>query len=162
MTITPQRAIMVNFSIPYFTVGQEILYNKNVFSSEPTIQQLLARKGLKISVQMGTTGADAAKSIFKNAKILEFASIDEAAMQVALKKADIVVADSTYVSYAVVKYSQLSSISDTLTKENYGVAMKQGEPDLLNWVNTFITYIKANGTWQELYNKWFVDFHLNQ
>jgi polar amino acid transport system substrate-binding protein len=117
---------------------------------------------MKIAVQIGTTGADAAKSIFKNAKILEFASIDEAAMQVALKKADIVVADSTYVSYAVVKYSQLSSVNDTLTNENYGVAMRQGEPDLLNWVNTFITYIKANGTWQELYNKWFVEFHLNQ
>ncbi len=162
MTITPKRAIMVNFSIPYFTVGQEIIYNTNVFSTAPTISQLIAKKGLRVAVQMGTTGADAAKSFFKNANILEFASMDEAAMQVALKKADIAVADSTYVSYAVRKYSQLSSINDTLTKENYGVAMKQGEPDLLNWVNTFITYIKANGTWQKLYDKWFVNYHINQ
>ena len=162
MTITPKRAIMVNFSIPYFTVGQEILYNKDVFSTPPTISQLLSSKSLRVAVQIGTTGDDAAKSFFKNAKILEFASMDEAAMQVALKKADIAVADSTYVSYAVNKYSQLAAINDRLTNENYGVAMKQGQPDLLNWVNTFITYIKANGTWQKLYDKWFVNYHINQ
>jgi polar amino acid transport system substrate-binding protein len=162
MTITPKRAIMVNFSIPYFTVGQEILYNKDVFSTPPTISELLARKDLKVAVQIGTTGDDAAKSFFKNAKVLEFASMDEAAMQVALKKADIAVADSTYVDYAINKYSQLASIDQRLTNENYGVAMRQGEPDLLNWVNTFITYIKANGTWQKLYDKWFVNYHINQ
>ena len=162
MTITPKRAIMVNFSIPYFTVGQEIIYNKDAFSTSPTIAQLIARKDLRVAVQIGTTGDDAAKSFFKNARVLEFASMDEAAMQVALKKADIAVADSTYVGYAIRKYSQLASIKERLTNENYGVAMRQGEPDLLNWVNTFITYIKANGTWQKLYNKWFVDYHINQ
>ncbi len=162
MTITPKRAIMVNFSIPYFTVGQEILYNTNVFSTPPTIAQLLKMKNLRVAVQIGTTGDDAAKSHFKNAKVLEFSTMDEAAMQVALKKADIAVADSTYVGYATSKYSQLSAINERLTNENYGVAMRQNELNLLNWVNTFITYIKANGSWQKLYDKWFVDFHLNQ
>ncbi len=162
MTITPRRAIMVNFSIPYFTVGQEILYSKDIFSTPPTISELIAKKDLKVAVQIGTTGDDAAKSFFENVKVLEFASMDEAAMQVALKKADIAVADSTYVDYAINKYSQLASIDQRLTNENYGVAMKQGEPDLLNWVNTFITYIKANGTWQKLYDKWFVNYHINQ
>ncbi len=161
MTITPKRAIMVNFSIPYFTVGQEVLYNTYVYKKAPTLKELLSQKDLTIAVQIGTTGDDAAKAFFKNAKILEFASMDEAALQVALKKADIAVADSTYVSYMSKKYAQLSSTKETLTTENYGIAMKQGEFNLLNWVNTFITYEKASGEWQKLYDKWFTNYKPN-
>ncbi|WP_036225147.1 transporter substrate-binding domain-containing protein [Mesoaciditoga lauensis] len=161
MTITPQRAIMVNFSIPYFTVGQEILYNSTVYKKMPTLKELFNQKNLKVAVQIGTTGDDAAKAFFKNARILEFASMDEAALQVALRKADIAVADSTYVSYMSKKYAQLSSINETLTTENYGIAMKQGEFNLLNWVNTFITYEKASGEWKKLYDKWFTNYKPN-
>ncbi len=161
MTITPKRAVMVNFSIPYFTVGQEVLYNMNVYKVPPTLKGLLGKKNLRVAVQMGTTGDDAAKAFFKNARILEFASMDEAALQVAMRKADVAVADSTYVSYMAKKYSQLSSINETLTTENYGIAMKQSEFNLLNWVNTFITYEKANGEWQKLYDKWFTNYQPN-
>ncbi len=161
MTITPKRALMVNFSIPYFTVGQEVLYNTQVYKTPPTLKELMDQKNLTVAVQIGTTGDDAARRFFKNAKILEFASMDEAALQVALRKADIAVADSTYVSYMAKKYSQLSKINETLTRENYGIAMKQGEYDLLNWVNTFITYEKASGAWKKLYEKWFGTFKPN-
>lgn len=161
MTITPKRAVMVNFSIPYFTVGQEVLYNMNTYKTPPTLKDLLNRKNLKVAVQIGTTGDDAAKAFFKNARVLEFASMDEAALQVAMRKADVAVADSTYVSYMSKKYSQLSSISETLTTENYGIAMKQSEFNLLNWVNTFITYEKANGGWKKLYDKWFTNYQPN-
>ncbi len=161
MTITPKRAIMVNFSIPYFTVGQKILYNNTVYKNPPTLKELLEKKNLVVAVQMGTTGDDAARAFFKNAKILEFASMDEASIQVAMKKADIAVGDSTYVGFMVSKYSQLSTTNEELTNENYGIAIKQGEFNLLNWINTFITYVKASGQWQKLYNKWFSNYKPN-
>lgn len=160
MTITPKRAIMVDFSMPYFTIGQKILYNKGIYTN-PTIEFLQNQKNLTIAVEIGTTGEDAAKKIFPNAKILEFSTMDEAALQVAMKKADIAVADSTYVEYMVKKYAQLSTTDETLTNENYGIAIKKNEQELLNWINTFITYIKASGQWQELYNKWFVSYKPN-
>lgn len=161
MTITPQRAVMVNFSIPYFSVGQKILYNTQIYKTAPTLDDLLNKKNLTIAVQIGTTGDDAARRFFKNGEVLEFQTMDQAALQVALRKADIAVADSTYVDYMISKYNQLRTTDETLTNENYGVAVKQGEPDLLNWVNTFITYIKASGQWKTLYKKWFVDYKPN-
>lgn len=161
MTITPKRAIMVNFSIPYFTVSQKILYNNTVYKNPPTLKELLNDKNLTVAVQMGTTGDYAAKAFFKNARILEFASMDEASMQVAMKKADIAVGDSTYVGFMVNKYSQLSTTNENLTNENYGIALRQGEFNLLNWVNTFITYVKASGQWQKLYDKWFNNYKPN-
>ncbi|PMP71212.1 MAG: ABC transporter substrate-binding protein [Mesoaciditoga sp.] len=160
MTITPKRALMVDFSIPYFTIGQKILYNKSVYTN-PTVKSLQDQKNLTVAVEIGTTGEDAAKKIFPNAKILEFNTMDEAALQVAMKKADIAVADSTYVGYMVEKYNQLATVDETLTNENYGIAIKKNEQELLNWINTFITYIKASGQWQELYDKWFVNYKPN-
>lgn len=160
MTITPKRALMVDFSIPYFTIGQKILYNKSVYTN-PTVKSLQDQKNLTVAVEIGTTGEDAAKKIFPNAKILEFNTMDEAALLVAMKKADIAVADSTYVGYMVEKYNQLATVDETLTNENYGIAIKKNEQELLNWINTFITYIKASGQWQELYDKWFVNYKPN-
>jgi len=154
MTITPERALKVDFSDPYLTIGQTILYNTKSFSNPPTYEELKNIKGLKIAVQLGTTGDIAARRLFSNKKILAFDTMDEAAFQVATGKADIMVVDSIYAMYMAEKYKQLASTGKLLTKENLGIAIKKGDLESLHWINTFLRWAKTSGITEELKEKW--------
>ncbi len=157
MTITPERALKVDFSIPYLTVGQTVLYNTRRFSSPPSYEQLKSMSGLRISVQLGTTGEFAARRLFPNAKILTFESMDEAAYQVASGRADIMVVDSIYARYMANKYQQLAVTGELLTREDLGIAVRKGDLEFLQWINTFIRWAKTSGLIDELKAKWGVE-----
>ncbi len=154
MTITPERALKVDFSIPYLTIGQSVLYNTKHFSTPPTYEQLKSMKNLKISVQLGTTGEFAARRLFENAKILPFDTMDEAAFQVASGRADIMVVDSIYAQYMAQKYPQLASTGELLTREDLGIAVRKGNLEFLQWLNTFIRWAKTSGLIDQLKEKW--------
>ena len=157
MTITPERALRVDFTDPYLTVGQTVLYNTRRFSSPPSYEDLRNVKGLRVTVQLGTTGDEAAKRLFPNAQILRFDTMDEAAYQVASGKADIMVVDSIYARYMANKYSNLSVTGELLTRENLGIAVRRGNLEFLHWLNTFIRWARTSGLIEELKEKWGVE-----
>ena len=158
MTITPERALKVNFSVPYLTVGQVIIYNNNKYDSAPSIEELKKDKDLKISVQLGSTGNEAARNIFTDKELLNFDTIDETAFQVATGKADIMIFDSIYAYNLEKKYNQISVSDEFISKEDFGVAIKKGDFDSLRWIDTFIRSIQTNGELDELIQKWIVDY----
>ncbi|RKX37766.1 MAG: ABC transporter substrate-binding protein [Thermotogae bacterium] len=157
MTITPQRALKVNFSVSYLTVGQVMVYNTRKFSEEPRYEDI-ADKDLSIAVQLGTTGDEAARRLFPYADILTFDTMDEAAFQVASGKADLLVIDSIYARYVAKKYDILEAGSEFLTQENLGVAVRKGDLESLQWINTYIQWLKTTGIIDELQQKWFVEY----
>jgi polar amino acid transport system substrate-binding protein len=161
MTISPERAIKVNFSIPYMTGGQVIIYNNTKYSSPPTLKELKEDKNLKISVQLGSTGNEAARRTFPGKELLNFDTIDEAALQVATGKADIMIFDSLYANYIANKYEQVSASEEFITEENFGVAIKKGDFDTVRWIDTFITSLKTSGDFDKLKQKWLVDYEGN-
>jgi polar amino acid transport system substrate-binding protein len=157
MTITPERALRVNFSDPYLTVGQIILYNSDKYSTAPDAEDL-NNPEVKIAVQLGSTGAEAANRLLPEAEIYMFETIDEAAFQVASGRADAMIFDSIYARFMAKKYDQLEVTEDLLTREDFGVAIPKGDFETLQWLNTFIQWIKTTGTLAELENYWFVEY----
>ncbi len=157
MTITPERALRVDFSVPYLTVGQTVVYNRKKFSNPPTYAQLKQMKNLSISVQLGTTGEFAARRLFPHAQVLAFDSMDEAAYQVASGRVDIMVVDSIYANYVAQKYSQVGVTGELLTRENLGIAVRKGNLEFLHWINTFINWARTSGLIEELKEKWGVN-----
>ena len=160
MTITPERAVKVNFAGPYMTSGQVILYNTKKFAVEPTYEELLAMgKDLKLSVQLGSTGSEVAREKFPDLDPLVFDTIDEAAYQVASGRADVMVFDSVYSRFMAKKYVQLGVSSYFFDQEDFGVAIKKGDFDTLQWLNTFINWMRTTGKLDELQEKWFEDYN---
>ncbi len=157
MTITPERALRVDFTNPYLTVGQTVLYNVKRFSTPPTYEQLSKMSGLRVSVQLGTTGDEAAKRLFTNAQILRFDTMDEAAYQVASGRADIMVVDSIYARYMAQKYQTLKVSGELLTREELGIAVRRGNLEFLHWLNTFIRWARTSGLIEKLKEKWGVE-----
>ncbi len=58
-------------------------------------------------------------------------------------------------AYMTAKPGTVEIVGDVLNAESYGIAVKKGNEELLNKINTGMKNIKENGTFDELYKKWF-------
>lgn len=161
MTITPERALRVNFSDPYLTIGQLLIFNNRVFSEEPDLN-LINDKSVTIAVQLGTTGDATARRLFPEAQILTFDTMDEAAFQVASGRADVMVFDSIYAYYVARKYDSLETGSNYLATEDLGVAVRKGDLESLLWINTFIRWLEVTESMDSLQTKWLVEYDPKQ
>ncbi|NUU96530.1 ABC transporter substrate-binding protein [Marinitoga sp. 1135] len=159
MTITPERALKVNFTTSYYETGQIIFYNSDKYPDGLTENDLkkMGNKA-KIAVQLGTTGEFAARKFFPEAKILTFETVDAAAYQIITKKADAMVFDELYYGSISKKYPAIKTTENLLNKEKLGIAVKKENIDLLLWLNTFIECVKTDGTLDQLKQKWMIEY----
>ena len=147
ITITEDRKKNVDFSIPYVKTGIVVIYKKsNPFKS---VDQL---NGKRIGVQSGTTSDSFATEKFGR----EPERSDSPAAAVAGLKSgrvDFVIADIDPAKNCVKGEPDLA-ISDFITTEEYAVAIRKGQPELLKAINETITELKANGKLA----KWIADY----
>ena len=155
MTITQQRNLKVNFVNPYIIVGQTILINKNLEGQVKSYMDLNDPK-YTVTSKLGTTGEQAVKKMMPRAVYRSFETEPEAAMEVINGKADAFVYDLPYcaVFYAQKGAGKLVFLDEPFTFEPLGWAIKQGDPDFLNWLNNFLAQVKGDGRYDRIYSKW--------
>ncbi|GAB6188692.1 transporter substrate-binding domain-containing protein [Marinitoga arctica] len=160
MTITPERALKVNFTTSYYETGQTVFYNSEKYPNGITLEELKKMgSNVKIAVQLGTTGEFTAEKLFPNAKILTFETVDAAAYQIITKKADVLIFDELYYGSISKKYPAIKVWNKLLNKEKLGIAVKKENLDLLLWLNTFLECKKTDGTLEQLKQKWMIDYN---
>ena len=152
MTITGERARVLDFSSPYFDASQALVVDRG---SE--IDSLDDLAGKRIGVQGGTTGelyvTDNAPS---SADVMPLK--DAAAMQDALTKhrVDAAVYDNTVVGDVVADNPHLEVSAEFDTGEQYGMAVKKdGNVDLLRSVNKLLATLEKSGGYDKIYATWF-------
>lgn len=155
MTITQQRNLKVNFVDPYIVVGQTILLNKKLEGKIRSYKDLNDKK-YTVTSKLGTTGEQAVKRHIPRANYKSFETEPEAALEVINGKADAFVYDLPYcvVFYAQKGAGKLVFLDEPFTFEPLGWAVKQGDPDFLNWLNNFLAQIKGDGSYDKIYNRW--------
>jgi arginine/lysine/histidine/glutamine transport system substrate-binding/permease protein len=151
ITITPERAQAVSFSRPYFRAGLAIAIRQD----NTTITNLDSLKGKKIAVQIGTTGSKKAKSI-SGAQVREFDSAPLALQELANGNVDAVINDAPVTIEAIKSgnIKGLKVVGQLLTEEYYGIALPKNSPNL-NAINTALAKIISDGTYAQIYKKWF-------
>ncbi len=151
ITITKERLKTISFSRPYLKAGLAIAVKENT----QNIQGLNSLKDQKIAVQIGTPGADFAKTI-PNAKISTFNSGTEFFQELTNGNVDAVLCDAFATLYAIKTGSLrgIKVVGELLTEEYYGIATPQNSPNL-NIINKGIATLLANGTYNKIYQKWF-------
>lgn len=155
MTITAQRNMSINFADPYIVVGQSILLNPKLESTITSYKDLNASK-YKIVSKLGTSGEQAVKRKLSKANYNAFETETDAAMEVVNGKADAMIYDMPFISiYAAQNADKTASIIEPFTYEPLGWAVKQGDPDILNFLNNFLRQSKGDGSYQRIYDKWF-------
>jgi polar amino acid transport system substrate-binding protein len=155
MTITADRQKTINFSDPYFDSNQSVVVLKS--SNITTETQLY---GKKIGVQSGTTGEMWATQNLKphGATIVPFKDTTGAFNALQAGTVNAVVNDLP-VSAEIIKEGPTRGfiIIDSIpTGEQYGIGVAKDKPALLAAINSALAKIKADGTLQQIYNKWIV------
>jgi arginine/lysine/histidine/glutamine transport system substrate-binding and permease protein len=151
ITITKERLKSISFSRPYLKAGLAIAVKENT----QDIQSFNSLKGKKIAVQIGTPGADFAKTI-PDAKISTFNSGTEFFQELSNGNVDAVLCDAFATLYAIKTGSLrgIKVVGELLTEEYYGIATPQNSPKL-DIINKGIGTLLANGTYKQIYQKWF-------
>ena len=147
ITITEDRKKNVDFSVPYVKTGIVVIYKKSVGFAGA--EQL---KGKKIGVQGGTTSET---YVLNELKQEPERSRSPAESVAALKsgRVDFVIADIDPAKNCVKGEPDLA-ISDFITSEEYAMAIKKGQPELLKAINETIAEVKADGRLA----KWIADY----
>ena len=138
ITITEDRKQNVDFSVPYVKTGIVFVYK----TTDPYLTGDAA-KGKKVGVQSGTTSETYVIETLGQ----QPERFDSPAAAVAALKAgrvDVVLADVDPAKNCV-KGEDSLAVSDFVTTEEYAVAIRKGQPELLKVINETIEELKANG-----------------
>ncbi|MBN1581246.1 MAG: transporter substrate-binding domain-containing protein [Anaerolineae bacterium] len=152
-TITDERAEIVDFSDPYFNAGQMIAVR---IADKDTINTVADLDGLKVGVQLGTTG-DMWLSDNTKAEVVRYDEITLAFQALANGDVDAVFNDGPTSSDIIQSNPELGAtiVGDPITDEFYGIAVNKEKPELLDMINAGLAAVRADGTYDEIYDTWF-------
>jgi len=150
MTITPERAVVIDFSEPYYLAGQVIA----VPLDDNTIISIDDLKGKKVGVQFGTTGQLMAKKM-DGLQVFPFDNIGAAFIDMNNGNLDAVLNDFPTTQAYIKKHQSVKTVGDILSSEYYGMAVRQGDTKLLQAVNSALALIKSDGRYRDMHLKWF-------
>ena len=149
--ITPERARQVQFSIPYASFDIMLLAPK-----ASKIEKPADIKGIKVGVARASTQDTALSAIApQGSQIMRFD--DDATTVQALLSGQI---DAIGVATVIAKQIQEMKPDAQyepkiiLRRQPNGIAMRRNQADLLQWVNTFVYFIKNNGELDAIHQKW--------
>ena len=163
ITITPERAEEVDFSIPYSSTEQYVI----VKADNNEITNIETMTGKKVGVQQGTTSDFLIDGLIKDGTMAgtELTPYDAPSLAAAAlgTKIDAVVTDKltaevivassngAYKTFKLVK----ADGSDVAEVEQYGIAVAKGNEELLEVINKVLAQLLANGSiskWEQEYN----------
>ena len=161
LTITDERKKETQMSNPYLESHQLIVTR---------IDEKIGNKndlaGKNVGSQTQSSGEEAVKRAGFDKKFKDFksyAQYDQAFMDLDAKRVDAIVADEVLAKYTKkVKETQAKKelykiLKDDFGQEEYAVAAKKGNTKLIDAINKEIEELKKDGTYQQIYSKWFKD-----
>ena len=151
ITITAERAKSIDFASPYFKAGLAIAVPEN----NNDVEDFEDLQGKKIAVQIVTTGAIEAEKI-PNTQLTTFDSAVLALQELVNSKVDAVVNDAPVTLYAIQKagLKGVKVVGELVTEEFYGIALPKYS-DKVQLLNYGLFEILRNGTYTQIYQKWF-------
>ena len=153
VTINDKRKQSYDFTAPYFEARQLIAVPK-----DSSIKNLKDLAGKKIGVVNGSTGDDIASRQFgkTNSDIRRFESTPVVISELVNNGLDAAIGDNGVISFRVQEHKQLKTINDpSFPKEFFGIVVKQGNKALLDKLNAGLAAVKADGSYAQIYKKWF-------
>ena len=153
-SITPERAKRVLFTDPFYTSGLTIVVKKG----NDAVKGFADLKGKKISVQIGTTSAAAAKKI-ENTEISNFNSAGDAILNMLAGNADAVINDKPVTDYILAQNASLAAqtvhLPEMATADQFAMVVSKKNEALRDEMNAALKTLKENGKFDELHVKLF-------
>jgi len=154
MDITPEREKQVLFTNAYYDNSALFVGQKGKVAS---IDQL---KGKKVGVQNGTTHQKFINDKHPEITTVPYDSYQNAKLDLQNGRIDAVFGDTAVVTEWLKSNDKLAAVGDKVTDKDYfgtglGIAVRQGNTELQQKFNTALDKVKKDGTYENIYNKWF-------
>ena len=150
MTVTEDRMQSVDFSDTYAKASQKIIVTED---SEIASPDDLA--GKIVGVQLGTTGDIYVSDLEADGTTVErYNKGFEAVQALSQGKIDAVVIDGEPAKTFVAETEGLKILDESFTDEEYAIAVKKGNTELLEKINGALKTLKDNGTLDEIVAKY--------
>jgi polar amino acid transport system substrate-binding protein len=151
ITITDERRQTMDFSAPYFDAHQLIAVR-----ADSKVARFEDLKTLKVGVQTGTTGDETISKLQgkTSPNVKRFEGTPLALSELETGGIDAVVADNGVVVNYVKNNggNKFRTVNDpAFLPEQYGIAVKKGNAELLAKLNAGLAAIKADGSYDRIY-----------
>jgi len=153
VTINEKRKQSYDFTPPYFAARQLIALPKN-----STVGSLKDLAGKKIAVVSASTADDIASREFgkTNPNIRRFESTPLIISELAGGGVDAAMGDNGVIAYRVAQNPELKTLDDkSFPEEGFGIVVKKGDKALLDKLTAGLAAIRADGSYEAIYKKWF-------
>jgi polar amino acid transport system substrate-binding protein len=159
MSITPQRNLTVNFTIPYAHSGQQMAASTALASGFKTLEDFNA-SNVTIACRRGATPCKAAEKMFPKATVRQFDDDAQAFQEVVNGNAHAMISSAPKPRFWMDAYPGkvfLPFGTENLTKGDEAFALRKGDPDALNFFSNWILVNTSNGWLKERHDYWFQD-----
>lgn len=139
MTMSGQRAQLVNFSRPYYVEGVALISSPGSTSS--SFDALLAAgSGARVSILQNVGAEEAVHEVLPEAQVMQIDTQANVLQAVDSRRADAAVVDLSTVRWLVSRNpDRYVDSGKTWRSQLYGAALRQGDLDWLHFVNTAFT-----------------------
>ncbi len=153
VTYTDERAQIVDFSVPYVTIGQVLLINAS--DSIPDLAAFIADSTKLVGTQLGTTNEIVAKDYFPVDRIKSFEDFPGAVSALIAGDIDAVVIDTVSAVGFIGANPGKLVVGPSLTSDEQLAFVFPPGSDLVAAVDAALEAMKADGTLQAFNDKWF-------
>jgi len=157
MGYTEERAKVVDFSIPYFSSGVQLLVKKG--SPIKSIQDL---KGKTVITIKGTTGAQGLEKLVPDANQIKFDKTSEALQALRDDRGVAFAQDDILLYKLVLEYADYTVVGEVFNPTDWGVGFRKGENDIREYVNESLRRMYKEKYLHESLKKWWKGLELDE
>lgn len=151
MTVTEERKESVDFTDPYVVTGSVLITRED----STDITKLEDIKGKKVGVGGGTTFEKVANSV-EGAEVVLYKAVTDYIQDLINGRLDVIINDQLLMSYNIKEEGlPIRIASDIVNKDEIGMAVKKDSPEFVGKLNEKLAEMIEDGTYAEIYKKWF-------
>lgn len=154
ITITEERKKTMTFSDPYYRSGQRLVVARDSRLTSPSLENM---SGRTVGVQVGTTGAELVQKRFPAVKTRAYDNVIFGFKDLAAGNIDGFVTDDPVARYYASRTDggkELVLVGVEYTSEEYGIAVRPGDTELLKSINDGLRRVREKGIDAKLREKW--------
>jgi polar amino acid transport system substrate-binding protein len=151
LTATTERARTIAFSAPYLRTGIKLLVQRRsgIRGFEDIGPQI------RLIVGRGTTGETMARQRVPDAQFIFVESPGDAMLLMQRGEADAYIEDSLVIDYIAKAHAdQLEALPETYSFDAICFGVRQGNPDLIRFLDLFTSIYVSSGKYAEVYGRW--------
>lgn len=150
MAITEERLKSIDFSDPYYRSGAQLFVKQG--SPVKSVDEL---KGKKIGVTLGTTYENWVRENIQDVDIRTYKGVPDMILEVSTGRVDGFITDRIVGALAIKeKGVPIALAGDLLYEEKMGIALRKGNGELKDAINTALAAMKDDGTYHDISVKW--------